>query len=260
MIDTKVKNKSSYAACYKTALASIAMSITMMGNAATVNSPPTADSIINLSKPASHTHALSQSSPVAQSAIPYNSGEKILRYNYNCGAKISIRSESYITAENLQAVCDELISEEERYHRLMKTAKQPLTGDNNSTVQINAFKDYASYQYNAAQIFGIDTNNGGMYLEGDPSVPGNQASYVTYITDDGSSWWIMNLSHEFNHYLDGRYNMDGNFATYMESSNNVVFWLEGSAEYVAWVDWPYDYARELAGQASYSLAAVVNTT
>ncbi|NQZ27148.1 MAG: collagenase [Colwellia sp.] len=263
MINSKVKNKSSHAACYKTALATIAMSITMMAmgaNAATVNSPPTADSIINLSKPGSHAHSLSQSSPVAQSTTAYNAGENILRYNYNCGAKISIRSESYITAQNLQAVCDELISEEERYHRLMKTAKQPLAGDNNSTVQINAFKDYASYQYNAAQIFGIDTNNGGMYLEGDPSVPGNQASYVTYITDDGSSWWIMNLSHEFNHYLDGRYNMDGNFATYMESSNNVVFWLEGSAEYVAWVDWPYDYARELAGQASYSLADVVNTT
>lgn len=260
MINNKVKHKVSNITCYKTALASVAMSISMMGNAATVNTPPTAESINNLSKPGLHVHSSAQNSPTAQSTTPYNAGENILRYNYNCGSKISIRSESYITAQNLQAVCDELVSEEERYHLLMKTGKQPLSGDNNATVQINAFKDYASYQYNAAQIFGIDTNNGGMYLEGDPTIPGNQASYVTYITDDGSSWWIMNLSHEFNHYLDGRYNMAGNFATYMESSNNTVFWLEGSAEYVAWVDWPYDYARELAGQASYSLSDVINTT
>ncbi len=260
MITNKLNAKVCQMACFKTTLASLAMSVCLMGNAATVNSPPTAESINNLSKLGNHSHSSGHHSPAAQSAIPYNAGANILRYNYNCGSKISIRSESYITTENLQAVCDELISEEERYHRLMKTAKQPVTSDINTTVQINAFKDYASYQYNAAQIFGIDTNNGGMYLEGDPSAPGNQAKYVTYITDDGSSWWIMNLSHEFNHYLDGRYNMAGNFATYMESSNNVVFWLEGSAEYVAWVDWPYDYARELAGQATYSLSDVINTT
>lgn len=224
--------------------------------AATVQAPPTAESVNNLSKPSTHLH---------QAALPMTTqallapGDSVLQYNYSCSSAISIRSESYITAANLQAVCDELVTEEARFHTLMKTGQQPISGDYSQSVQINAFKDYASYQYNAAQIFGIDTNNGGMYLEGDPSIPENQAKYVTYITDDGSSWWIMNLSHEFNHYLDGRYNMAGNFDTYMSSSNNVVFWLEGSAEYVAWVDWPYDYIGELASSAAMSLADVVNT-
>jgi len=225
--------------------------------AATNIGPPTPDSINTLSKPSSHVH---QKISSKLSKTQMAAGDNILRYNYNCGSKISIRSESYISSVNLQAVCDELVTEETRFHNLMKTNNQPISGDNSITVEVNAFKDYASYQYNAAQIFGIDTNNGGMYLEGDPSVPGNKARYVTYITDDGDSWWIMNLSHEFNHYLDGRYNMQGNFATYMESSNNVVFWLEGSAEYVAWVDWPYDYIRTLAGTASMSLSDVINTT
>ncbi|WP_168204230.1 collagenase [Aliikangiella coralliicola] len=221
-------------------------------------SPPTTALKNNLSKPGSHIHKAISSH--LNDAVSLYASENILRYHYNCGSKISIRSESYISAVNLQAVCDELVSEEARFHNLMKTDQQPLTGDTNATVEIVAFKDYASYQYNGALMFGIDTNNGGMYLEGDPTVPGNQARYITYITDDGSNWWIMNLSHEFNHYLDGRFNMEGNFSTYMSSSNNVVFWLEGSAEYIAWVDWPYDYIRELAGTAAMSLSDVVNTT
>jgi len=242
------------------AIAILALSTSLLSHAATVNTPPTAESINNLSKPSSHSHKGKKTHLSKSQEKIARSAASILVYNYNCGSKVSIRSQSYITPENLQAVCDELVSEEERFHRLMKTNSQPITGDQSTTVEINVFSDYASYQYNGAQIFGIDTNNGGMYLEGDPSVPGNQARYITYITDDGSSWWIMNLSHEFNHYLDGRYNMAGNFATYMDSSNNVVFWLEGSAEYVAWVDWPYDYIGELAGTAAMSLSDVVNTT
>ena len=63
MISNKVKNKAGKNACYKTALASLAMSVSMLSNAATVNSPPTADSIINLnetiiSKPFNRNEAL----------------------------------------------------------------------------------------------------------------------------------------------------------------------------------------------------------
>ncbi|BAJ04291.1 collagenase family [Shewanella violacea DSS12] len=251
-----IKNTSKRVTAYGSALVAVSL-FSGAGVAATVNTPPTAESINTLSKPSSHIHQAAMPMSTQAQMAP---GDSVLRYQYSCSSAISIRSESYISPENLQAVCDELVTEEARYHLLMKTNQQPLAGDYSQTVEINAFKDYASYQYNAAQIFGIDTNNGGMYLEGDPSIPGNQARYVTYITDDANSWWIMNLSHEFNHYLDGRYNMAGNFETYMSSSNNVVFWLEGSAEYIAWVDWPYDYIGELAASAALSLSDVVNTT
>ncbi|PPJ44561.1 peptidase, partial [Rhizobium sp. KAs_5_22] len=83
----------------------------------------------------------------------------------------------------------------------------------------------------AGAIFGIDTNNGGMYLEGDPSAPGNQARFIAYEAEWlRPTFEIWNLTHEYVHYLDGRFDMWGDFQAAMQQKT--VWWVEGFAEYL----------------------------
>ena len=74
-------------------------------------------------------------------------------------------------------------------------------------------------------IYGIDTNNGGMYLEGDPAAAGNQPRFIAYEAEwVRPAFQIWNLNHEYTHYLDGRL-VSGNQALDAESAWEVrVAW------------------------------------
>src|SRR5690625_7201199 len=91
------------------------------------------------------------------------------------------------------------------------------------------FHSSSDYETYAGTLFGIDTNNGGMYLEGDPSVPGNQARFIAYEAE----WLrpefdVWNLTHEYIHYLDGRYIWYGMFQDYpLDAPNSGVWCVEG---------------------------------
>ncbi|TMP65109.1 collagenase, partial [Pseudoalteromonas sp. S1609] len=88
--------------------------------------------------------------------------------------------------------------------------------------------DYGKY---AGVNFGFNTNNGGMYLEGDPSVVGNQANFIAYEANYANAeHFVWNLEHEYVHYLDGRFDLYGDFNSPTE---DVVWWSEGVAEYIA---------------------------
>lgn len=123
------------------------------------------------------------------------------------------------------------------------------------------FDSSTDYQTYAGAMYGIDTNNGGMYLEGDPSAAGNQPRFIAYeaewLRPDFQIW---NLNHEYTHYLDGRFDMYGDFNANITTPT--IWWVEGFAEYVSYSyrGVPYTEAMTEAGRRTYALSTLFDTT
>ena len=158
--------------------------------------------------------------------------EAILARRYQCGdGAIKLRTSSLTQAEADQA-CALMRKEAPRFHAMLDTHEVPVADDHNTTLEVIVFSDNTEYENYSPVLFGNDTNNGGVYLEGDPAAPNNQARFIAFV----ATWLkphfeIWNLKHEFVHYLDGRFDMYGDF----EASTKVptVWYIEGLAEYVS---------------------------
>ena len=153
----------------------------------------------------------------------------ILSISHQCNAYIKIRAQK-ITQAQLDNVCQDIFTQEAYFHRKLATNQQPVDNDYNETLQVNIFDSSRDYKAYAGILFDISTDNGGMYLEGDPEISGNQANFVAYRAEWLNSFHVWNLKHETVHYLDGRYNLHGKFSDYPANS---VWWSEGLAEYIS---------------------------
>ncbi|MDQ9090455.1 collagenase [Pseudoalteromonas haloplanktis] len=180
-----------------------------------------------------------------------------LSQSYSCSSTIKIRSQN-MTAIQHAAACDAMGAEEGLFHTKLATNNTPVADDNNSFLQVNIFDSSDDYGKYAGAIFGINTNNGGMYLEGDPSVVGNQANFIAYEASYANAeHYVWNLEHEYVHYLDGRFDLYGNFNSPTE---DIVWWSEGVAEYVANLN-NNDAAKATISDGSrFTLAQIFATT
>jgi microbial collagenase len=157
--------------------------------------------------------------------------DAVLKYSYTCSPTIRIRAQDMTTAQ-MQEACGILGNEETYFHTMMQSNRVPVANDNNTSLELVVFDDYTNYSKYAGVIYGISTDNGGMYLEGDPSVVGNQARFIAH----EASWLrptfkIWNLEHEYVHYLDGRFDMKGDFGA--GTVKPTVWYIEGLAEYLS---------------------------
>ncbi|KVC98195.1 collagenase [Burkholderia ubonensis] len=157
--------------------------------------------------------------------------DAVLPRRFACNAQVRILAQA-IPPARLRPICTAVAQQENYFHRMMKTGRRPVAGDRNDTLELVVFEDYRNYRKYASVIYGINTDNGGMYLEGDPSAPDNQARLITH----EASWLrprfkVWNLEHEFTHYLDGRHDMAGDFAA--STAKPTVWWIEGIAEYLS---------------------------
>ncbi|MDO6542248.1 collagenase [Photobacterium sanguinicancri] len=181
----------------------------------------------------------------------------VLSQSYTCSDSLRILSQD-MTDKQHQAACDKMGYEETYFHTLLETGNQPVENDFNTQLQINIFDSSSDYQKYAGIIFGISTNNGGMYLEGDPSKPNNVPNFVAYEAPYANAeHYVWNLEHEFIHYLDGRFNMFGDFAAPTEK---VVWWSEGIAEYVANEDNNSAALDTIKDGSVYTLSQIFETT
>ena len=119
------------------------------------------------------------------------------------------------------------------FHEQLGTGYEPLPGDFSSTLEVVVFADWDQYDLYSGWFFGNDTNNGGIYLEGDPWKPGNTARFMAYVADWLPDRPVWNLEHEYVHYLDGRFDLAGAFWDYKVDTHKTVWWLEGLAEYIS---------------------------
>ncbi|MFF9343784.1 MULTISPECIES: collagenase [unclassified Streptomyces] len=183
----------------------------------------------------------------------------ILVTSHSCSPSIRVLAQQ-VTAANLAAACDSLIKQDAYFHSVARD-RGPVADDHNTAIEVVVFDKSYDYQVFAAAIYGINTDNGGMYLEGDPAVPGNLPRFLAYedtrVLPDFQVW---NLNHEYTHYLDGRFNMYGDFTAGV--STPTIWWIEGFAEYVSYSyrNLTYDAAVAAAGRHTYKLSTLFDTT
>lgn len=191
-------------------------------------------------------------------ACQFNLEDIVLSGRHQCGATLKIRYQEPISPANLQTICTNLAAQEQKFHLTFGTTPAtPVANDQNEDLEMVIFKSSTDYQNYAGDFFGISTDNGGMYLEGTPSEPDNQARFIAYqATWLAPAFVVWNLEHEYVHYLDGRFNQWGSFS---DQPANSVWWSEGLAEYLSQ---PANNpgALALAPNKTYPLSTLFQTT
>ncbi|MER5277963.1 M9 family metallopeptidase [Streptomyces sp. NPDC002809] len=183
----------------------------------------------------------------------------VLPVDHTCSDSIRILAQQMSSAD-LASACTSLRGQDAYFHEVARDSG-PVAGDNNTTIEVVVFDSSTDYRTYAGAIYGIDTNNGGMYLEGDPAAAGNQPRFIAYeaewVRPDFQIW---NLNHEYTHYLDGRFDMAGDFEAGVRTPT--IWWVEGFAEYVSYSyrDVVYDDAVTQAGSHTYPLSSLFDTT
>ncbi len=192
-----------------------------------------------------------------QKAGKPNLADQVLPIKHTCSSTLRIRAQSMSSAE-LSATCQKLATQESYFHQRAATNNTPVANDYNTSLEVVVFNNYDQYKRYAGRIYGISTNNGGMYLEGNPADPNNQARFIAHEAD-----WLLpnfviwNLEHEYTHYLDGRFDMYGDFSA--STSKPTIWWIEGVAEYMALKDNNPDAITE-ARKRTYTLSTLFQTT
>ena len=181
-----------------------------------------------------------------------------LPINYSCSDTIYIRAQA-LTDTELQSSCDLMGLEETLFHNVLATGYQPVADDFNERLEVNIFDSYNDYVQYAGVIFGIGTNNGGMYLEGTPSQEGNQARFIAHEATWTEDILVWNLEHEYVHYLDGRFNLYGAFNYFDIDTGKSVWWAEGLAEYISKQN-RNDGAINVGRSQAFSLSEVLSNT
>lgn len=183
----------------------------------------------------------------------------VLPVEHTCSDSIRILAQQMSSAD-LASACTSLRGQDAYFHEVARDGG-PVADDSNTTIEVVVFDSSTDYQTYAGAIYGIDTNNGGMYLEGDPAAAGNQPRFIAYeaewVRPDFQIW---NLNHEYTHYLDGRFDMAGDFEAGVTTPT--IWWVEGFAEYVSYSyrDVTYDDAVTQAAAHTYTLSSLFDTT
>lgn len=156
--------------------------------------------------------------------------DSVLPLSFVCSDTLKFQAQD-MTQQQFIASCEQLAVQENHFHNTLETGHVPVSNDVNDDLLMVIFDDYRQYDRYGYRLFGIGTNNGGIYIEGNATDPNNQATFYAH----EASWLrpefqIWNLSHEYVHYLDGRFDLKGNFSDYPE---NTVWWSEGLAEFIS---------------------------
>ncbi|WP_462154234.1 M9 family metallopeptidase [Pseudoalteromonas piscicida] len=179
----------------------------------------------------------------------------VLPITYNCSSTLRVRAQE-LTNDQLVGICEDLATQETYFHNKLNTAHTPVADDNNDTLELVIYNSSSEYKKFSGILFNHSTDNGGIYLEGDPAVPGNIPRFMAHEAEWLSDFTVWNLEHEYVHYLDGRFNKKGNFQD--GKNHNTVWWSEGLAEYISKKDFNDD-AIEEARKSTYNLNDLFKT-
>ncbi|MGF1834662.1 collagenase [Photobacterium sanguinicancri] len=181
----------------------------------------------------------------------------VMPFNYPCDGPAIVRAQKMDQAQALE-VCATLNEKEADFHQIVNSNGVPVADDHNDNVEVIVFDSNSDYVTYSSFLFGNTTDNGGQYLEGNPANPDNKARFIAYRNEYADGFSILNLEHEYVHYLDGRFNLYGDFGDVLREGNT-VWWLEGFAEYMHYKE-GYNAAIELGKTHAYSLPEVMATT
>ncbi|MFH8574391.1 collagenase [Streptomyces zaomyceticus] len=223
---------------------------------APVNAPILASAAPSPAQPAPSSLAVRSSAP---SRVATQAADSTLPVDHTCSSSLRIKAQR-MSAQQLTTTCDSLAGQDTYFHSVVKDNGQPVVGDKNTTLEVVVFDSSSEYRRLAGNLYGVPTNNGGVYLEGNPSATGNQARFIAYRDETASAFTIKNLNHEYTHYLDGRYNMYGDWNANI--STPTLWWIEGLAEYVSYgyLNKPNTWAAGEAPKQTYNLSTLFDTT
>jgi len=185
--------------------------------------------------------------------------EEALPIKHICADNLFILTQK-MTEAQLNNACKDLIAQEVVFHEKLATNKQPVSNDFNDKLRVVVFNNAAEYNKYGQLVFDINTNNGGMYIEGTTQDPDNLATFYSY-----EHFWVRpefkvwNLNHEYVHYLDGRFIK---YDTFNHFPSHLVWWSEGLAEYISKGDdnpKAFKQLKEVKQEDWYSLSDVFNT-
>lgn len=181
--------------------------------------------------------------------------QQVLAHNHTCSASLKIRAQD-MNGQQMTDSCGKLAAQETYFHQMLATGYNPVADDLNEDLEVVVFDDWNEYNSYAPLFFGINTDNGGMYLEGDPANPDNQARFIAHEADwKRPDFEVWNLTHEYVHYLDGRFNLYGGFGDARTGTHKTVWWIEGLAEYISRKDYNDD-AIALARTGQFDLSEI----
>ncbi|AUG76176.1 peptidase M9 [Kitasatospora sp. MMS16-BH015] len=104
----------------------------------------------------------------------------------------------------------------------------PLAGDVNSILHIHLYASRSDYEVYHPLLTGMNTNNGGIYIE-------NGATFYTYqrrVPQDSTLTLEELFRHEYTHYLNGRWAVPGYFGNARWYANDLTTAMdEGTAEF-----------------------------
>jgi len=158
----------------------------------------------------------------------------VLSVEHSCGDHIHIRAQG-MTPELLRRSCEDMAATEVFFFEKIGTNSRPLPGDRNDALEVIVYSDYDNYRTYSTFLFGNSTNNGGIYLEGEPSEEGNVPRFFAYLATWLEDVRVWNLEHEYVHYLDGRFNLVGAYWDYQVSTHKTIWWTEGLAEFISFL-------------------------
>ncbi|OAN13810.1 hypothetical protein A3K86_14730 [Photobacterium jeanii] len=181
----------------------------------------------------------------------------VMPFTYRCDGPAIVRAQKMDQAQAAE-VCTTLNAKEADFHQVVNSNSIPVADDNNDKVEVIVFDTNSDYVTYSNFLFGNTTDNGGQYLEGNPADPNNTARFVAYRNEYAEGFSILNLEHEYVHYLDGRFNLYGDFGDVLREGST-VWWLEGFAEYMHYKE-GYNAAIELGKTHQYTLPEVIATT
>ncbi|WP_214417237.1 collagenase [Sphaerisporangium fuscum] len=154
--------------------------------------------------------------------------------SYSCDSTHRIVAQAMTNSEFTET-CTSILNQDAYFHTLVRD-NGPIPGDYKGSIELDIFATRRDYHVYSQWIYGNSTDNGGEFLDGDPTDPNNQPRFITFqeLNQSDGPWAanIRNLNHEYTHYLDSRYDMKGGFT--QETSYPNIWWIEGVAEYVSY--------------------------
>ena len=106
--------------------------------------------------------------------------DKVLDDRITCPSGTLFMWAQDMNQAQLEWACTSLVAHENHFHTTMQTNRTPVTPDDNDKLRMVVFNDSSEWRAYGYLLFGASTDNGGLYLEGDPSQPGDQATFFAY--------------------------------------------------------------------------------
>ncbi len=137
-----------------------------------------------------------------------------------------MRFETAVSAATVMELYDALQEVEGQFFRQCSHLS-PVANDRNEVIRLLVYGSRAEYERFQSFLFGLSTNNGGIYIE-------QTGTLYTYQRQPSESIYTLEelLRHEYTHYLDGRYNITGEFGDpgSLYDGERLTWYQEGLAE------------------------------